>query len=241
MKLLTEQLTKIVSDAFEQCGYDRTLGSVTVSDRQDLCQFQCNGAFGAAKQAHQPPFRIADEVAAVLRENPVFSKAEMVRPGFLNLSLSDEAILSCLRAVAADEFLGIPQAEHPETILIDYGGPNVAKPLHIGHLRSAIIGESLKRLARATGNRVLGDVHLGDWGLQIGLVIAELSVRHPDWECFSPDFPSSGAVPQLDADTLCEIYPFASKKSKEDKEFSALAHRLTAELQNGRPGYLALW
>ncbi len=241
MKLLTEQLTRIVSDAFEKCGYDRTLGSVTVSDRQDLCQFQCNGAFGAAKQAHKPPFAVADEVAAVLRENAMFSKAEMVKPGFLNLSLSDEAILDGLRAVSADEFLGVPQAERPETIIIDYGGPNVAKPLHIGHLRSAIIGESLKRLARATGNRVLGDVHLGDWGLQIGLVIAELSERHPDWACFAEDFPADGEVPRLDADTLCEIYPFASKKSKADEAFSAKAHRATAELQTGRPGYLALW
>ena len=220
MKLLTEQLTRIVSDAFEKCGYDRTLGSVTVSDRQDLCQFQCNGAFGAAKQAHKPPFAVADEVAAVLRENAMFSKAEMVKPGFLNLSLSDEAILDGLRAVSADEFLGVPQAERPETIIIDYGGPNVAKPLHIGHLRSAIIGESLKRLARATGNRVLGDVHLGDLGLQIGLVIAELSERHPDWACFAEDFPADGEVPRLDADTLCEIYPFASKKSKADEAFS---------------------
>lgn len=241
MKLLTEQLSEIVSDAFEQCGYDRALGIVTVSDRQDLCQFQCNGAFGAAKQARKAPFMVADEVAAVLRENKMFSKAEMVRPGFLNLSLSDDAILERVREISADEFLGVPQAEKPETILIDYGGPNVAKPLHIGHLRSAIIGESLKRLARATGNKVYGDVHLGDWGLQIGLVIAELSVRNPDWACFAPDFPDGGKVPQLDADMLCEIYPFASKKSKSDEEFSALAHRMTAELQNGRPGYIALW
>ncbi len=241
MKLLTEQLSEIVSNAFEQCGYDRELGNVTVSDRQDLCQFQCNGAFGAAKQAHKAPFMVAEEVAAILRENKIFSKAEMVKPGFLNLNLSDEAILERIRAISSDEFLGIEQAENPETILIDYGGPNVAKPLHIGHLRSAIIGESLKRLAKATGNKVLGDVHLGDWGLQIGLVIAELSVRNPEWECFAPDFPADGSVPKLDADTLCEIYPFASKKSKEDEEFSALAHRVTAELQNGRAGYLALW
>jgi len=241
MKLLTEQLGEIVSDAFERCGYDRALGGVTVSDRQDLCQFQCNGAFGAAKQAHKAPFLVAEEVAAVLRENDIFSKAEMVKPGFLNLSLSDAAILEHLRAISEDEFLGIPQAEQPQTILIDYGGPNVAKPLHIGHLRSAIIGESLKRLARATGNKVFGDVHLGDWGLQIGLVIAELSVRNPQWACFAPDFPAGGAVPQLDVQTLCEIYPFASKKSKTDEEFSALAHRMTAELQSGRPGYLALW
>lgn len=240
MDLITKQLTAITADAFEQCGYDRALGMVTVSDREDLCQFQCNGAFGAAKLAHKAPYVIAEEVAAVLRENAIFKKAECVRPGFLNLSLSDEAMLERARAIAADENLGVPQAETPQTILIDYGGANVAKPLHIGHLRSAIIGESLKQLARATGNRAFGDVHLGDWGLQIGLVIAELSVRHPDWACFDPGF-TGGSVPALDVGTLSEIYPFASKKSKEDAEFAALAHRATAELQKGRPGYLALW
>lgn len=242
MQTITKILTEKVSAAFEKCGYDAALGAVTASDRLDLCQFQCNGAFQGAKLYKKAPFMIADEVAAVLAQDDTFAKAEVVKPGFLNLTLSDEYMLSVVKEIAADEHLGVPQNENPDTIVIDYGGPNVAKPLHIGHLRSAIIGESLKRLARATGNTVYGDVHLGDWGLQIGLVIAELSERYPDWKCFDTSFdPEKDSVPELNPELLCEVYPFASKKSKEDEAFKDKAHTATFELQNGRPGYIALW
>lgn len=242
MKSITQILTDLVSQAFDDCGYDSSLGVVSPSDRLDLCQFQCNGAFAGAKLYKKAPFMIAEEVAQKIKDNPVFQTVDVVKPGFLNLTLSDSALLSFADEIAKDVHLGIPQAEVSETIIIDYGGPNVAKPLHIGHLRSAIIGETLKRLARAGGNRVIGDVHLGDWGLQIGLVIAELEERHPEWTCFSPGFtPETDPVPQLDVDMLNEIYPFASKKSKEDEAFKEKAHTATYELQNGRPGYLALW
>lgn len=242
MQPVTQILTGIVSAAFEKCGYDGKLGAVTASDRLDLCQFQCNGAFAGAKLYKKAPFMIAEDVAAVLREEGIFSSAEVVKPGFLNLTLNDEYMLRIVKEIENDEFCGIPQAEKPQTIVIDYGGPNVAKPLHIGHLRSAIIGESLKRLARACGNTVYGDVHLGDWGLQIGLVIAELNERYPDWKCFEEGFdPEKDSVPELSADLLCEVYPFASKKSKENDDFKAKAHTATFELQNGRPGYIALW
>ncbi len=241
MRAITDVLTGLVSAAFEKQGYSPELGAVSVSDRMDLCQFQCNGAFAAAKLYHKAPFIVAGEVAAVLAENPVFAKAEVVKPGFLNLTLADDFLLSLMRDIAADENLGVPQAEKPETIIIDYGGPNVAKPLHIGHLRSAIIGESIKRLARATGRRVYGDIHMGDWGLQIGLVIAELASRHPDWPCFDPDFPQGGEVPELNVDLLSEVYPAASKRSKEEPEFKAAAQAATFELQRGRSGYMALW
>jgi arginyl-tRNA synthetase len=242
MQPITKILTNIVSDAFEKCGYDRNLGAVTASDRLDLCQFQCNGAFSGAKLYKKAPFIIAEEVAAVLREEGIFSGAEVVKPGFLNLTLNDDYMLKVASDIENDEFCGIPQAESPQTIVIDYGGPNVAKPLHIGHLRSAIIGESLKRLARACGNTVYGDVHLGDWGLQIGLVIAELGERYPDEKVFSESFdPDTDKVFPLSAELLCEVYPFASKKSKENEEFKAKAHTATFELQNGRPGYIALW
>ncbi len=242
MRAITEILSEIVGDAFEACGYDRSLGAVTVSDRLDLCQFQCNGAFGGAKLYKKAPLVIAGEVAARLREQGVFSGVEAVKPGFLNLVLDDRYLIGQANAMAADPFVGVPQAEQPETIVIDYGGPNVAKPLHIGHLRSAIIGEALKRLARATGNTVYGDVHFGDWGLPIGLVLAELEARHPDWRCFAPDFdPAVDSVPALDVDTLNEVYPFASAKSKQDAAFAARAHEMTVLLQSGRPGNLALW
>ncbi len=242
MKAITEQLTALVSDAFAACGYDRSLGVVTVSDRLDLCQFQCNGALSGAKLHHKAPRAIAEDVAAALNAQPIFARVEVAGPGFINLTLTDDYLLSCVNAIGHDEHLGVPQAQPPRTIVIDYGGPNVAKPLHIGHLRPAIIGESLKRLARACGNRVIGDVHLGDWGMPMGLVIAELEVRHPDWRCFADDFDADkDTIPPLDADTLNEIYPFASKKSKEDDAFREKAHRATFELQNRRPGYYALW
>lgn len=242
MQLITKTLTDIVSAAFEKCGYDAALGKVNPSDRLDLCQFQCNGAFAGAKLYRKAPFMLADEVAAVLRENPVFADVQSVKPGFINLTLTDDYMLSLTKEIAADKNVGVPQAEKPQTIVIDYGGPNVAKPLHIGHLRSAIIGEALKRLARACGNKVYGDVHLGDWGLQIGLVIAELSERNPGWRCFAEDFDAEkDEVPQLSAELLCEIYPFASAKSKQDDAFKAKAHTTTFELQSGRAGYIALW
>ncbi len=242
MQSITKILTVIVSDAFDKCGYDSKLGTVTASDRLDLCQFQCNGAFAGAKLYKKAPFMIADDVAKVLQSEGIFSKVDVVKPGFLNLTLSDDYMLKLTKEIEADKFCGVPQAEKPQTIIIDYGGPNVAKPLHIGHLRSAIIGESLKRLARACGNTVYGDVHLGDWGLQIGLVIAELNERYPDWKCFSEDFNAdTDTVEPLSAELLCEVYPFASKKSKGNEEFKAKAHTATFELQNGRPGYIALW
>ena len=241
MKFTTEILTQIVSDAFAACGYDPALGTVTLSDRQDLCQYQCNGAFAGAKLYRKAPFMIAQDVADKLNADSVFAKAEVVKPGFLNLTLKDEELLKLANAIATDPHLGLPQAETPETILVAYGGPNVAKPLHIGHLRAAIIGEALKRLMRVMGHKVIGDVHMGDWGLQIGLVIAELSERYPEWRCFAEDYQEGEPVPALDAASLSEIYPFASQRSKTDAEFSEKAHRFTFDLQNHKPGFIALW
>lgn len=242
MTNIINDLTKIVSEAFEECGYDKTLGEVSVSDRLDLCQFQCNGAFAGAKQYRKPPFVIAEEVAEKISSNEIFKSVEMVKPGFINITLTDESILKKAKEITDDINLGIPQADKPDTIVLDYGGANVAKPLHIGHLRSAIIGESLKRIARAMGNKVISDVHLGDWGLQIGLVIAELSERNPDWVCFSSDFdPNNDKVNPIDVDELNEIYPYASKKSKENEAFKEKARAITAELQSGHKGYIAVW
>ncbi|MBP1572185.1 MAG: arginine--tRNA ligase [Oscillospiraceae bacterium] len=242
MKTITAILTGIVSEAFEKCGYDAKLGNVIVSDRLDLCQFQCNGAFQGAKLYRKAPIIIAKEVAQVLSENPVFAKVEAVNPAFINMTVTDEYLSSVCAEIAEDEFCGIPQVEEETTVVIDYGGPNVAKPLHIGHLRSAVIGEALKRLARSCGMKVIGDVHLGDWGMPMGLVIAELMERNPDWACFKEDFdPAKDEVPTLDVNELNEIYPFASAKSKQDEAFKDKAHTITAQLQARKPGYYSLW
>lgn len=242
MQRITEILTGKVSDAFSACGYNAELGTVSVSDRPELCQFQCNGSFQGAKLYKKAPLVIAEDVCNVLAEDKDIKSAEAVRPGFININVTDEYFTKFSEELAKDANCGVPQIAHGEKIIIDYGGPNVAKPLHIGHLRSAIIGESLKRLARSCGGEVLGDIHMGDWGLQIGLVIAELEVRNPDWKCFAEDFdPNRDTVPALDVNMLNEVYPFASKKSKEDDEFAAKAHTATFELQNGRSGYIALW
>ena len=242
MKTITQILSEKLAAAFVECGYSAELGTVGTSDRPDLCQFQCNGAFGGAKLYHKAPRMIAQDVADKLTGDADLAKVEVVGAGFININVSDAFLLSYVGEQLSDKNLGIPQAEKPETIVLDYGGPNVAKPLHIGHLRSAVIGESLKRLAAATGRKTISDVHLGDWGLQIGLVIAELKERHPEWYCFSEGFEKDkfDGIP-LTADELNEVYPFASKKSKEDEEFKAKAKAVTAELQKGEPAYIALW
>ncbi len=242
MEAITSKLQKIVGDAFEKCGYSREFAVVTTSDRLDLCQFQCNGAFAAAKKVKKAPFIVAEEVAKVLAEEPIFEKAEFAKPGFINMTLSDKYLLDHINSISNDEHLGIVQADKPMKIVLDYGGPNVAKPLHVGHLRSAIIGEAIKRIARACGHEVIGDTHLGDWGLQIGLVIAEMSERYPSYSCFSENFnAATDELPEISLAELNEIYPFASKRAKEDEAFSIKAHAATAELQRGHAGYIALW
>ena len=242
MKTIVTLLSEKVSEAFEACGYPVEFGVISASDRPDLCQFQCNGAFSAAKALKKPPRAIASQIADVLQKDDAFRDVAVAGAGFINISVKDEFLLGYVSALLNDPYLGIPQTEEPETILLDYGGPNVAKPLHIGHLRSAVIGEALKRIVKATGRTAIGDVHLGDWGLQIGLVIAELWERNPGWACFSDDFdPEADVVSPMTAAELNEIYPFASKKSKEDEAFKQKAKRITAMLQKGNPGYLALW
>lgn len=238
MKTLTGLLNEKLEAAFEKCGYSKELAIVTVSDRPDLCQFQCNGAFGGAKLYHKAPRMIAEDVAAVLREDEDLAKAEIAGAGFINIDISDKLLLEFIEQVYTDANTGVPQAEKPETIVLDYGGPNVAKPLHIGHLRAAVIGEALKRLVRATGRKAIADVHLGDWGLQMGLVMAELEERHPDWECFGDSFdPENCGEFPLTVDEMNEVYPFASAKSKENEEFKEKAKDLTVKMQNGDPRY----
>ena len=241
-------ISKEMASAFEAAGYDSALGRVTVSNRPDLCEYQCNGAMAGAKRYRKAPFMIADDVAKILKEkndgagSGVFSKAEVVKPGFLNLDVSESFLQSYLQQMAGDGRLGMPLPEKPEKIIIDYGGPNVAKPLHVGHLRSAVIGEAVKRIARFHGEDVIGDIHLGDWGLQMGLVITELKKRMPDLPYFDPDF--KGEYPEeapFTVSELEEIYPFASARSKQDPEYYAEAMDTTRRLQEGERGFYALW
>ncbi|MCI9487643.1 MAG: arginine--tRNA ligase [Lachnospiraceae bacterium] len=242
MKKLIDMITEIVERGFADCGYEGSLGKVTLSNRPDLCEYQCNGAMAGAKLYKKAPIRIANDVVGKLSGNEVFEEVTAVNPGFINMKLSGAFLADYLERMRSGERLGISPAEKPETIVIDYGGPNVAKPLHVGHLRSAIIGESMKRLFRFLGHKVIGDVHLGDWGLQMGLIIEELRERQPELPYFKEDY--EGEYPEEAPFTigeLEEIYPAASAKSKKDAGFAEKAHDATFKLQNGNRGYLALW
>lgn len=242
MKKLLDIISEEVKQAFTACGYDEKYGRATLSNRPDLCEFQCNGALAAAKEYKKAPVMIAGDVVKKLAENPAFSKCEAVAPGFLNLDLSNEFLADYVRKMQQEEKLGLSPCEKPETIIIDYGGPNVAKPLHVGHLRSAIIGESVKRIARFMGHQVIGDIHLGDWGLQMGLIITELKERRPELVYFDDSYEGEyPAQPPFTISELEEIYPTASAKSKEDAAYKEKAMEATYLLQSGKPGYRALW
>ena len=242
MKKLLEILSEEMGKAFEAAGYDAALGRVTISNRPDLCEYQCNGAMAGAKQYKKAPIMIANAVAEQLADTAVFSQVTAVAPGFLNLKLSDTFLSEYVKQMSREEKFGLESPEHPKTIVIDYGGPNVAKPLHVGHLRSAVIGEAVKRMERFAGHKVIGDVHLGDWGLQMGLIITELQERKPELPYFDESF--TGEYPKEAPFTLSEleeIYPTASGKSKVDEEFKAKALQATADLQQGKRGYRAIW
>ena len=241
MKQIIDILTEEMSRAFEAAGYDADLGKVTVSNRPDLCEYQCNGAMSGAKRYHKAPIMIANEVVAGLADSDKFSEVVAINPGFINLKLSEGFLADYIKDMASDERLGVDREQDPRTIMIDYGGPNVAKPLHVGHLRSAIIGESVKRILRFMGNEVIGDVHLGDWGLQMGLIIVELKERRPELVYFDENYPGEyPAEAPFTISELEEIYPTASSKSKVDEEYKKAAMQATYELQQGRPGYQAL-
>ncbi len=241
MEKILNIITAKMQRAFVDAGYDASFGRVTVSNRPDLCEYQCNGALAAAKQYKCAPIAIAKAVAEKLDARD-YDLVEAVMPGFINLKLSGAFLQGYLEEMRTSPDLGIEKSGAGKTIVVDYGGPNVAKPLHIGHLRSAIIGESLKRLYKFFGWNTIGDIHLGDWGLQMGLIIAELQERQPGLCYFDPDH--TGGYPAEAPFTIAEleqIYPAASAKKKEDEVFADKAHTATFELQQGRPGYRAIW
>ena len=242
MKTVIEVLSDIFMKAFENAGFDADLGRVVVSARPDLCQYQVNGAMGAAKLYHKAPFMIANDVLAQVKENDIIEKVEVVNPGFINITVKDKFVSSYMQDMLNASDCGFEKIKNPKTVVIDYGGPNVAKTLHVGHLRSAVIGEALKRMNRFYGHKVVADVHLGDFGLQMGLIIHELSLRQPNLPYFDENY--DGEYPKeapFDIKDLGEIYPFASAKSKEDEEYLTAARNATVELQKGRRGYRALW
>ncbi len=241
MKKILDILSEKMQKAFTDAGYDASYGRVTVSNRPDLCEYQCNGALAAAKVYKCAPIQIAQNVAEKLNAED-YDLVQAVMPGFINLNLSGSFLQKYLENMRTETDFGIEKPGAGKTVIVDYGGPNVAKPLHIGHLRSAIIGESLKRLYRFFGYNTIGDIHLGDWGLQMGLIIAELCERQPELCYFDPSY--TGKYPEQPPFTISEleeIYPAAAAKKKEDEIFAEKAHTATYELQNGRRGYRALW
>lgn len=242
MDKLIKKLSKVVQSKFEALGYDKEYGNVNVSNRPDLCQFQCNGALSAAKKYKKAPIIMAEEVAEALKSEDIFEEVTAVKPGFINMNIKDSFLTEYINGMNEDERLGCDKAEDKKTIVIDFGGANIAKPLHVGHLRSAIIGESIKRICRFLGHEVIGDVHLGDWGLQIGMVITEVQRRQPNLPYFDAEF--TGEYPKeapFTIDELEDIYPAASKLAKSDEVAMEAAKKATAELQEGRRGYMALW
>ncbi len=241
MKRLMDQMDEEAVGAFAACGYDGKYAHVTASNRPDLCEFQCNGALAAAKEYKKPPMAIAQEIASKLENSSIFSSVEAVKPGFLNIRVRESFLADYLCQMMDAEHYGNELADQKKTIMIDYGGPNIAKPLHVGHLRSAIIGESIKRMGRYSGHEVIGDVHMGDWGLQMGLIITELKERQPQLPYFDETY--TGEYPKEAPFTISEleeIYPTASSRSKEDEDYKERAMQATYELQHGRRGYTAV-
>ena len=242
MKKILDILTNELKKAFEDAGYDNRNAKASVSNRPDLCQYQCNGAMALAKEAKKAPMIIADEVAKKLSKSEIIVDVNAVNPGFLNFNISPVFLKQYLNDMASDERFGVEKEADAKKIVVDFGGPNVAKPLHVGHLRSAIIGESIKRICRFMGNDVIGDIHLGDWGLQMGLIITELKKRKPDLpyydDFFDGEYPAEAP---FTISELEEIYPTASAKSKEDEEYKKEALEATFKLQSGDRGYRAIW
>lgn len=242
MKKIADILTFELETAFEKAGYDKQYAKVTLSNRPDLCEYQCNGAMAAAKAYKKAPIMIANDVVEILKESTCIEQVEAVNPGFINIILDGTFVSSYLSEMSEQEKLGVEEPKSPKTIIVDYGGANVAKPLHVGHLRSAVIGESVKRIGKYVGHKMIGDVHLGDWGYQMGLVITELKKRKPELPYFDEQF--EGEYPEESPFTISEleeIYPTASAYAKEHEDYKEEALQATYLLQNGHRGYTAIW
>jgi len=255
MSDLKRALSDAVGAAFAASGLPAELGRVTASDRPDLADFQCNGALAAAKSARRDPREIAVRVVEALRADPRLASVEIAGLGFINLRVSSGALAARAGEIARDERLGAGRLAQPRRVIIDYGGPNVAKPMHVGHLRASIIGESVKRTFRFLGDEVLGDAHFGDWGFQMGLLIVAAMDENPRWRVAGdeswrgPNGPKPGQearfvqvlLDDFDLAALERLYPLAAAKAKDDPAYRERARKATAELQAGKPGYRTLW
>lgn len=242
MKKIINLISEELKNAFEEKGFEARFGQVTLSNRPDLCQFQCNGALAAAKQYKMAPIKIAQDIVEYFSGSGMFSEIVAIMPGFINISLSDEFLANYVDEMCKAEDYGCEKEGNPKVVVMDYGGANIAKPLHVGHMRSAIIGESLRRIIRFMGNKVIGDAHLGDWGTPMGLVIAELKRRKPELIYFNDEY--TGEFPKdapFTVEELEEYYPAASAYSKENPEFREEAKQITYKLQSGHPGYTSIW
>ena len=242
----SRDLAGLLSDAagaaFVSLGLEASLGAVRRSDRPDLADFQCNGAMAAAKKLGKNPRDIATAVVDALKTSPLVASSDVAGPGFINVKLSAEGLSKRAQEIAADDRAGAQRVETPRRVVMDFGGWNVAKEMHIGHLRSTVIGDSLQRLFRFMGDSVTSDVHLGDWGLQMGQLINEVKLEQPNLPYFDESF--TGPYPEaspVTMDDLSRLYPLASGKSKSDEDRRNEDRQATQELQSGRPGYRALW
>ena len=255
MSDLKRALSGAVADAFVASGLPAEFGRVTASDRPDLADFQCNGAMAAAKTARRPPREIAVQVVEALKHNPYLDSVELAGLGFINMRISGAALARRANEIAADGRSGASNVEQPRRVIVDYGGPNVAKPMHVGHLRASIIGEAVKRIFRFRGDEVLGDAHFGDWGFQMGLLIVAASEENPRWRAVAEESWRSDEklnkageaqvlpvmLEGLDLEALDRLYPLAAARAKTDEAYRDRARKATAELQAGKPGYMALW
>lgn len=238
---LTSLVKQKVQTAFNNAGFENAPLLVRLSDRPDMSDYQANGALSLAKELKQNPRALAEKIASFLKEDTFFEKVTVDGPGFINMTISNEALSNIAFEVLSDEKSGYENPNPIKTVVFDYGGPNIAKALHVGHLRPAIIGEAIKRLHKFVGNKVIGDVHLGDWGLPMGLLMAELSEREPESVYFNPsyegEYPSQAPFTGRDLEVM---YPIASQKSKQDPAYLAKAKDFTRRLQNKERGLLAL-
>ena len=241
MASLAQELSAAAGAAFEAVGLEARFGDVRRSDKPELADFQCNGAMAAAKLAGRNPREIAGEIAAALKVHPLVLSAEVAGPGFINLRVSDGALSTRAEAVRGDAMAGAEKAADAQVTVIDFGGANVAKPMHVGHLRSAVIGDTLQRLLRFLGDTVISDVHLGDWGLQMGHLVTELEDEQPGLVYFDAGF--TGPYPAqspVTIEDLGRLYPQASNKAKADEARNERSQKAVAEMQAGRAGYRAL-
>jgi arginyl-tRNA synthetase len=258
MSDLKAALGEAVATAFAATGLSAEFARVTPSDRPDLADFQCNGALIAAKPSGRNPREIAIGVVEALAGHPLLARAEIAGLGFINLRVSDEGLARRADEIAHDLRSGAARAATPRRVIVDYGGPNVAKPMHVGHLRASIIGEALKRIYRFRGDEVLGDAHFGDWGFQMGLLIVAVSDENPKWRAVAeeawrtPDGPAIEDEAQiaplieqllagLDLSVLDRLYPIAAARAKTDADYRDRARKATADLQAGHQGYVRLW